>query len=97
MMKTKKMILEQIEKNKKELISRGVKKIGLFGSILKGKQKKESDIDILIKFDNINFDNYSEVLILLENLFKRKVDLIIDSSLRPEMAYVRKEAAYARL
>ena len=75
----------------------GVKKIGLFGSILNGKQTKKSDIDILIKFDNISFDNYAEIIILLENIFKRKVDLVTESSLRPEMAYVKKEAEYAKI
>ncbi len=90
-------ILEQIEKNKNKLKNRGVKKIGIFGSILKGKQTKKSDIDILINFDDLSFDNYAEVMILLENMFKRKIDMIIESSLRPEMAYVREEAEYVRL
>ena len=93
----KKEILKQIEKNKDELKTRGVKKIGLFGSILRGKQTKKSDIDILIEFKNLSFDNYAEVLMLLERLFKRKIDLITESSLRPEMAYVKKEAKYARI
>jgi len=93
----KRVILKQIEKNKDELKSKGVRKIGLFGSILKGKLTKKSDIDILIEFKDISFDNYAEVVILLERLFKRKIDLITESSLRPEMAYVKKEAEYARL
>ena len=94
---SKERIIKQIEKNKNELKDRGVKRIGLFGSILKGKQTKKSDIDILIGFKNLSFDNYAEVIMLLEKMFKRKIDLIIESSLRPEMAYVKREAEYARL
>ena len=93
----KEIIMKQIEKNKNELKNNGVIKIGLFGSILKGKQTKKSDIDILIEFKNLSFDNYAEVIMLLEKMFKRKIDLITESSLRPEMAYVKKEAEYARL
>ncbi len=93
----KRIVLEQIEMNKDKLKSRGVIKIGIFGSILKGEGTEKSDIDILIEFKNLSFDNYVEVLMLLEKLLKRKVDLITVPSLRPEMAYVKKEAKYARL
>jgi predicted nucleotidyltransferase len=91
----KKKVLKEIEKNKSKIRSLGVKKIGLFGSILKNKQNKRSDIDLLVKFDKPTFDNYAAVLILLEKLFRRKIDLITESSLRPELAYVKREAQYA--
>ena len=94
---TKTNVLKKIKENKKELKSKGVKKIGVFGSILKGNQTKKSDIDILIDFRNPSFDNYVDVMILLEGLFKRKIDLITELSLRPEMAYIRKEAEYVKL
>jgi len=94
---SKDRILKQIEKNKSQLKRRGVKRIGLFGSILKGKQTKKSDIDILIEFKNLSFDNYVEVIMLLEKILKRKIDLIIESNLRPEMNYIKKEAEYVRL
>lgn len=93
----KKIILKEIEKNKDEFKIMGVKKIGLFGSVLKRRKTKKNDIDILIEFKNLSFDNYVEVLMLLERLFKRKIDLVTESSLRPEMAYVKKEAEYAKL
>ena len=43
------------------------------------------------------FDNYAALIILLEKVLKRKIDIITESSLRPELAYVKKEAEYARL
>ena len=75
----------------------GVKKIGLFGSYAKGKQKKSSDIDILITFDNINFDNYMEVMFLLKKLLKKKIELIMEKNLVPELNYVKNETEDVKL
>ncbi|GEM_PF-566551 len=93
---TKKDILRIIELHNEEIRFYGVKKIGLFGSYLKGKQKKGSDIDILVEFENPTFDNYMELKFFLEKLFGRKVDLVIEESLKPALNYVKKEAVYAK-
>lgn len=92
-----KQIIKKIEEKKNIIKKFGVKKIGLFGSFLKGKQKTKSDVDILIEFSKPTFDNYAEVMILLEQMFKRKIDLITSSSLRPELKYIIKETEYARI
>lgn len=93
----KKNILGEIRKRQDKLKDKGVKKIGLFGSYLKGKQKRGSDIDFLVSFDKIDSDNYFDVWFYLENVFKKKIDLVIDESLRKELSYVRKEAEYVIL
>ena len=82
---------------KKEMKNLGVKKIGLFGSYSKDKQKKGSDIDFLVEFNEIDFDNYMELMFLLKKLFKRKIDLVIEKNLIPELNYVKKEAKYVKL
>ena len=92
-----KQIIRKIESNKEEIKKKSVKKIGLFGSFLKGKQKPRSDVDILIEFKEPTFDNYAEVLILLERILKRNIDLVTKSSLRPELRYIIKETEYAKL
>ncbi len=51
-----------------------------------------SDIDIIV-----SFDVYIELKFLLEKLFNKKVDLVIEKDLRPELDYVKKEVKYARL
>ena len=94
---TKKVVMQKLENNSPKIKKFGVKKIGLFGSILKNKQKRSSDIDFLVEFNKTTFDNYAEVLILLENIFKRKIDLVTKSSLRPEFSYIIKETEYAKL
>ena len=57
----------------------------LFGSANTGNFNKESDIDILISFQELPFeqytDNYFEIHEALETLFNRKVDLITERSL----------------
>lgn len=90
-------IMKKIEEHKSYFKEKGVKKIGLFGSVLKGKSTKKSDIDILVKFNKVSFENYTDILFLLERLLKKKVDLVIESNLRPELNYVKKEAEYARI
>ena len=92
-----KNIIEKIESEKSEIKKIGVRKIGLFGSFLKGKQGPKSDIDILVEFDSSDFYKYSKLLILLEKIFKRKIDLVIESNLKKELNYVKKEAKYVRL
>lgn len=92
----KRNVIREIQKNKEEIKEKSVKRIGVFGSVIKGK-KNPRDIDILIEFKNPTFDNYSDILILLERIFKKKVDLITKSSLRPELKYLIKEAEYVGL
>ena len=92
-----KTILKKIEIKKNEMKKFGVKKIGLFGSYAKGKQKKSSDIDILITFDKIDFDNYMDVMFFLKKLLKKRIDLVIEKNLIPELKYVKEEAEYVQL
>ena len=92
-----KKIIKEIEKNKKEIKKLGVKKIGLFGSFAKNKQRKKSDIDILVSFNKLDFDNYTNLQFFLEKKFGRKIDLVIEKNLLPQLSYVKKEAKYVRL
>ena len=92
-----KKIIEKLEKEKDKISEQGVKKIGVFGSFAKGKEKAESDIDIIVEFDEITADNYFNLLFLLEKIFKKKIDLVTSTGLRRELSYVKKEAEYAKL
>jgi len=82
---------------KKDILKYKVRKLGLFGSYIKGKQKEKSDVDILVEFDSLTFDNYIGLLRFLEKTLKRKIDLVIESDLKPELKYVKKEAIYVKL
>jgi len=43
-----------------------VSRIGLFGSWVRGEEKPESDIDVLVEFVHPNFDQYMELKFFLE-------------------------------
>jgi len=90
-----KEIVLTLNKHKDELRKYKVKKIGLFGSFLKNNQNKKSDVDLLVEFDKTTFDDYMDLKLFLEKLFKRKVDLVVEKNLKPALRYVKKEAIYA--
>jgi predicted nucleotidyltransferase len=60
--------------------------MAIFGSFVRGDQKKKSDIDIVIEFER-NSEKSLLDLVRIENelrkIFKRKVDLGIFNSLNP--------------
>jgi len=89
-------IIKDIEKYNSELKRLDVKKIGLFGSYIKGKQHKSSDLDFIVKFKNPTFDKYMELKFLLERIFHKKSDLVMEDNLKPGLEYVKREAVYAK-
>jgi hypothetical protein len=82
----KEIILETIKKNKLELEKFGVKKLILFGSYARDKQKSDSDIDFLVEFrkDRGNYKDVLNTLHFLEDKFDKKIDLGQKKSLRKE-------------
>ncbi|MBI3813182.1 MAG: nucleotidyltransferase family protein [Nitrospinae bacterium] len=87
--------MDALKKNSDILRKYSVKRIGLFGSHVRGEQKKISDIDFLVEFKNPTFDNFMDLISSLESLFKKKVDLITKGSLSPYVRpYVEKEAQW---
>ena len=89
-------IIGTLEEHQQELRKHGVKRIGLFGSYLKGTPKRQSDVDLLVSFDKPTFDNYMDLKFFLEKVLKRKVDLVVEDSLKPSLRYVREETLYAK-
>lgn len=89
---TDKVILETLRGQKEILKKYGVKRIGLFGSFVRGEQKEYSDIDFLVEFEKPSFDNFMDLAFYLEDLFGKKVELITNGSLSPYIQpYVEKE------
>lgn len=58
----------------------------VFGSILTDKFNKQSDVDLLIEFGDVDiynyFDNYIELKESLENILKRPVDLLENKTVK---------------
>ena len=61
----------------------GVRKIGVFGSYAKGTQARDSDIDILVEFNEPTFDHFMELAFYLEKLLGKKIDLVTTKGISP--------------
>ncbi|OIO42433.1 hypothetical protein COU56_04985 [Candidatus Pacearchaeota archaeon CG10_big_fil_rev_8_21_14_0_10_31_9] len=80
----------EIEKIKQKIIpvlkEYKVTKAGIFGSYARGEQKKNSDIDILIKInDDVGLIEVIRLKRMLQKAIKKKVDLVEYETIRPEM------------
>jgi hypothetical protein len=70
-------IIETIKTEKPYLQDKfGVEEIALFGSYMRGDQEPDSDIDILVKFNNRSLTSYFGLLDFLQAKLKRKIDLV---------------------
>jgi uncharacterized protein len=81
----KKEIIKIIRNSKPEMESHyGVHRLGLFGSYVKEKQRKKSDIDILVTFNrDIDLFDFLDLREYLESRLHAKVDLVMESALKP--------------
>lgn len=61
-----------------------VKEIGVFGSYVRGKPGKKSDIDILVTFrKSVDFIEFLRLEEYLSNLLGLEVDLVTKNALKP--------------
>ena len=80
-------IVEQnIEQVKQLCRSHHVDKLYLFGSFLSGKSNDASDIDLLVRFGNVDLyhylDNYLNLKASFESLFHKPVDLVEEQTVK---------------
>ncbi len=90
-------LLQQLSSSKAELARRfGVTGLALFGSVVRDSAYADSDVDILVSFDGpATSARYFGVQFFLEDLLGRRVDLVTDKALRPELRpYVEREAVH---
>jgi len=76
----------------------GVRDIGIFGSFVRGEERPDSDVDVLVTFrkGEETFDNYMDCKFYLEDLFMRKVDLVMKGAIKKRIRpYILKEVVYA--
>ena len=79
------IILDRIEELKGLCNIYNVKSMYAFGSVCTDKFNDNSDIDLLISFNNLSIeqytDNYFDLHYKLQDLFSRKIDLLTENSL----------------
>ena len=86
--------------NKKRLRELRARRLGLFGSFARNQQVPTSDIDLLVEFEHgkKNYDNFIKLAYYLEELLKRRVELVTLSSISPYIKpYIQEEIEYITL
>ncbi len=82
---TREQVVERLEEAREQIQALGVRRIALFGSVVRGEAHAESDVDLLVEFDpeRKTFDNFMSLSFLLDDLPQRRVDLVTTESLSP--------------
>jgi len=73
-----------------------IKELGIFGSYVRGEQKKNSDVDILVEFrETPGFFNYLKMENRLGRLLNKRVDLVMKDALKPAIGrHILSEVIY---
>ena len=76
-----------IKAAREQLVLMGVRELFLFGSFVTDRQSPESDVDILVEFEpsRVTFDNFMDLSFFLEELLRRRVELVTPESLSPHI------------
>ena len=86
---SRKAVLDTLRKHKKEILNQfPVKRLALFGSLVRGEQTDRSDVDILVDVDpsiGLRFVNLADSL---QEMLHCKVDLVSIRGLKPSLLKV---------
>ena len=80
--------MEKILKENMPLLAKRfrIKEIGIFGSRVRGEERKKSDVDILVEFyEIISLLDFVALERGLSELIGEKVDLVMKSALKPRI------------
>lgn len=82
-------VLWHLRRHADELAQRfGVASLSLFGSVARGRSRRESDVDLLVEFEPGRPSGMLEFVELkgwLENILGRPVDLVTPTNLKPRI------------
>jgi uncharacterized protein len=83
---TREEIIEKLKAREADLRAQGVAHAALFGSIARGEERLDSDIDILVDLDPaivVTIFDYVGVKDFIADMFDRPVDVVSSESLKP--------------
>ena len=91
-------VLSILRRNEGALRARGVRRAALFGSVARGENRPDSDIDIMIEIEpeaDIGVFEYAGIKQYIASLFDRPVDVVSRDNLKPFIRPAVAEAVYA--
>jgi len=82
-----KIDIEDLKRKILSILQRyGVKRVGLFGSCVRGDMKEDSDIDILVEIEkDLSLLDFVGLKLEIEEALGRKVDLVEYSTIKPSL------------
>jgi len=95
-MKNLEEIKEVLSQHKQGLKNRfKIKEIGIFGSYAREEQEADSDLDILVEFEEPIGLEFVHLAELLETILEEKVDLVSRGAIKPDRwNYVEQDLIY---
>ena len=91
-------VIEKLRQRHEQLKNEfGVESSAIFGSVARGEEHQESDVDILVTFEHtLSLFAFIRLKAYLEGLLSRKVDLVTKNALKPQLRErILKEALLA--
>lgn len=98
--KTRNDVTAALQRNRERLQSSGVRRVGLFGTFVRGEPGPSGDIDLLVEFvrERKTFDSFMMLCCFLEDLFGREITVVTPESPSPHIGpHVAKEVEYVSL
>jgi uncharacterized protein len=81
-------IIEKLREREADLRAQGVARAALFGSVARGDDRPDSDIDILVDLDPaivVTIFDYAGVKDFIADMFDQPVDVVCRESLKPRV------------
>jgi predicted nucleotidyltransferase len=77
--------IRQLQTVESEIRRLGVRRLALFGSVLRNEAHPDSDVDVLVEFTSTEktFDRFMALVDLLETTLERQVEVVTTESLSP--------------
>lgn len=82
---TREHAIERLRASEAEIRALGVAHLSLFGSVLRGEARVDSDVDVLVRFSpgTKTFDRFLALCDLLEERLGRRVEVVTTEALSP--------------
>ena len=87
-----------LRRHESDLRARGVRRAALFGSVARGENRPDSDVDIMIEIEpeaDIGVFEYAEIKEYIASLFDGPVDVVSRDNLKPFIRPAVADAVYA--